>query len=255
MLLHYSSISILTIFRAARNIPKALACQIVIGFATGTCYLISIFYAVNNLPHIMEIDSNSPLGDIYLQATGSHAGAVGLLAVTIAPILCATVGCYITAGRTIYVLGRDGATPFASKIGAVSARWHSPLWATFACGAFLTCIGAIYVGSVTAFNAFIGSFVLLSTLSYFLAILPHLLTGRRNIQPGPFWMGKYGTVVNIVACAYIVVTFVIYCFPYSLPTSPNSMNYTSVITCGLVVLVGVWWIVHGQRKYLGPVHD
>lgn len=223
-----------------------------IGFITGFCYLIAMFYAVNDLPAIMTADSICPLGDIYLQATGSRAGAVGLLVMSICPIFCATIGCYITAGRTIYALGRDNATPFAARLGAVSARWRSPLWATLACGVFLTCTGAIYVGSLTAFNAFIGSFVLMTTLSYLTSILPHLLTGRKNIPQGSFWMGRFGPAVNIVACLYIMVSWVIYCFPYSLPTSPNDMNYTSVITVGLTVLVGVWWLVHGRGNYEGP---
>jgi choline transport protein len=201
----------------------------------------------------MSKDSICPLGDIFLQTTGSKAGAVGLLAVTIAPIFCATIGCYITAGRTIFALGRDDATPFPKRIGGVSPRFHSPLYATLACGVFLTCIGAIYVGSTTAFNAFVGSFVLLTTASYLLAILPHLLSGRATIRPGSFWMGRHvGPVVNTVACLYIVVSFVIYCFPYALPTSPGSMNYTVVITCGLAVLVGVWWLINGRGKYVGP---
>lgn len=197
----------------------------------------------------MSTEALCPLGDIYLQATGSRA--VGLLAVTIAPVFCATIGCYVTAGRTIYALSRDYAMPFASRIGAVSPGCHSPLWATLACGVFLTCIRAIYAGLLTAFNAFIGSFVLLTTLSYFLAILPHLLTGRRNIRPGPFWMGRFGAVVNIAACAYIAVSFVVYCFLYSLPTSPDSMNYTSVITCGLIVLVGAGGWCMGGRSIWG----
>ncbi|KAI2692787.1 transcriptional regulator family: Fungal Specific TF [Penicillium roqueforti] len=112
---------------ARRNIPKALACQVTIGFATGLCYLISIFYAVTDLSLIVNADSISPLGDIYLQATGSRAGAVGLLTLTIVPIFIATIGCYITAGRTFYVLGRDNATPFSKHIGAISPKWHSPL--------------------------------------------------------------------------------------------------------------------------------
>lgn len=211
-----------------------------------------MFYAINDLPKIFDSESICPLGDIYLQATGSKAGALGLLIVIILPIICATVGCYITAGRTLYTLGRDDAAPFASKIGAVSPKWHSPLYATLACGIFSTCMGAIYVGSLAAFNAFIGSFILLTTLSYLLAILPHLLTGRKNVQPGPFWMGRAGPLVNAVACIYIVVSFVVYCFPYSLPTSVESMNYTSVITFGLTVLVGLWWLAHGRENYNGP---
>jgi amino acid transporter len=225
---------------------------VTIGFATGFCYLVALLYAINDLPAIMSTESICPIGDIYFQATGSKAGAVGLLVCTISPIFCATIGCYITSGRTIYTLGRDGATPFARQIGAVSSKWHSPLSATLACGIFVACTGAIYVGSLTAFNAFIGSFVLLTTLSYLLAILPHLLTGRKSIRPGPFWMGKYGYLLNTIACAYIVVSFVIYSFPYSLPTNAESMNYTVVITCGMTVLVGAWWVIHGRKNFKGP---
>lgn len=226
-------------------------CQMITGFITGFCYLISIFYAINDLPEIMHTNTVSPLSEVYRQATGSNAGAIGLLCMNIAPILCTIVGTYVTAGRTVYALGRDNVTPFSKHIGAVSARWESPLWATFACGVFLACMGAIYVGSLIAFNTFIGSFVLLTTASYLLAILPHLLNGRKT-RRGPFWMGRTGTVVNAVACLYIVVFFVIYCFPYSMPATVKSMNYTSVMVCGLSVLFGIWWLIHGRKTYKGP---
>ena len=222
------------------------------GFITGFCYLVTIFYAMNDLPTIMNNDPFCPLGDIYLQATGSKAGTVGLLSVIIAPIFCATIGCYITASRTVYALGRDDAMPVARWIGAVSPRWESPLYATLACGILLTGIGAIYVGSLTAFNAFIGSFAVLTTVSYLLAILPHALSGRKRIRPGPFWMGRAGMAVNLVACGYIAVTVVIYCFPYALPTEAGSMNYTCLITGGLTILAGIWWLVHGRKNYVGP---
>ena len=237
--------------RAERNIPKALACQIGMALFTGVCYLIAMFYAINDLSALMNSESVSPLGVIYLQATGSKAGAVGLLVVCIAPVYCATIGCLVTACRTIYTLGRDDATPFHWIIGAVDKRWKSPFWATFACGVLVMCLGAIQIGSSTAFNAFIGSFVVLTTFTYFLAIFPHLLSGRKRVRPGPFWMGKAGFAVNTISCAYIVVSIVVFCFPYSVPTTAQSMNYTSVMTVGLSALVGVWWLVQGKR-YTGP---
>ncbi|CAK7234935.1 hypothetical protein SCUCBS95973_009101 [Sporothrix curviconia] len=230
------------------NIPKALACQVIMGFVTGFCYLVTVFYGTSDWATIVDADSICPIGDMYLQITGSRAGTVGLLLVIVLPILCATAGCYITSGRTIYALGRDGATPFASKVGSISSRFHSPLYATLGCGIFLTCIGAIYVGSLTAFDAFIDSYVVLSTASYLIAIFPHLMSGRKNITPGPFWMGKFGFFVNTVCVLYILASCVIFCFPYTYPTTASSMNYTSVITCGLAFLVGLWWLV-GRKNY------
>ncbi|PSR70574.1 hypothetical protein PHLCEN_2v13545 [Hermanssonia centrifuga] len=44
---------------------------------------------------------------------------------------------------------------------------------------------------------------------------------------------------------------VIFCFPYSLPVATPTMNYTSVIIVGYVVLVTIWWFVNGKR-YAGP---
>lgn len=237
---------------AGRNLPKVLFWQVLVGFITAISYLVAMFYAVKNLDYVFNQHSFFALGDIYYLATGSRGGSLGLLIVIGLPILCATVGCYITAGRTLYVLARDNATPFASHLGAVSPRFKSPLWATFACGCISTCMGAIYVGSIAAFNAFVGSFVLLTTASFFLAIGPHVLNKRRNIRRGPFWLGKFGYFANIVSCVYIVVSFVIFCFPYALPTSAEEMNYTSVITCGLAFLVAVWWFAAGRKVYSGP---
>ncbi|KAH8701527.1 amino acid/polyamine transporter I [Talaromyces proteolyticus] len=237
---------------AGRNLPKVLACQVAVGFFTAIFYMISMFYAINDLDAIFQADSICPLGDIYLQATGSKGGTMGLLIVIILPIVCATVGCYITAGRTLYTLGRDDAAPFSSRIGTVSRRWNSPLYATLACGVISTCMGAIYVGSLAAFNAFVGSFVLLTTASFLMAILPHLITGRKNLRPGPFWMGRAGFFVNAISCMYIIVFFVIYCFPYAVPTSAAEMNYTSLITVCLAILVGIWWFIHGRKNYVGP---
>lgn len=90
--------------------------------------------------------------------------------------------------------------------------------------------------------------------SYIAAILPHLLTGRKNITHGPFHLpGVWGFAINAVACAYMIVWFVIYCFPFALPVDAKSMNYACLIWGGLTVCVGVWWLV-GARKggYVGP---
>ncbi|KAF4981435.1 hypothetical protein FZEAL_2747 [Fusarium zealandicum] len=234
-----------------RNVPIALLLQVITGFVTGLCYLIAIMYAINDYDALF--DSAYPIAEIYRQATGSAAGATGLLSLVFICISLTVVGLYITCGRTLWALARDGATPFPRVFGHVHERLDMPLWSTLATAVLVTVLGAIYVGSTTAFNAFVGSFILLSSSSFLACILPNLLTGRKNITYGPFKMhGSVGFVINAIACAYMITWGVIYCFPYALPTDAQSMNYTCVIWGGLTTLVAAWWFGSARKGYQGP---
>lgn len=49
-----------------------------------------------------------------------------------------------------------------------------------------TAFGAITLGSKAAFSDLVGSFVILTTASYALAIGGHLFAGRKHLPRGPF---------------------------------------------------------------------
>jgi hypothetical protein len=170
------------------------------------------------------------------------------------PTLITASGCYITAGRTLWTISRDRATPFSGWLGRISPTFGNPFNATLACGGVVTILACIYLGSRTAFSAFVGCFVQLSSLSYFLAIFPHIMTRRSSFVPGYFFMNnKIGYVVNTLACIYILAFVVIFCFPFAKEVTAANMNYASLMTGGLTVFVGIWWFIH-QGSYEGPKH-
>ncbi|KAF9875445.1 amino acid permease [Colletotrichum karsti] len=238
--------------RPERNVPIAIALQVVIGFATGFCYLVVIMYAINDYDALFA--SSFPIAEIYRQGTNSTVGAIGLLSLILVCIGLTVVGLYVTCGRTLWALARDGATPFPKVLGSVNHRLHMPLWATLITGVLVTILACIYLGSQQAFSALVGSFVLASSSSFLAAILPNLLTGRKNIVYGSFHMrGWIGFVVNGVSCAYMLVWFVIYSFPASLPTSAAAMNWAPVIWVAATLLVTIWWFVGAGKDYKGPV--
>lgn len=37
-----------------------------------------------------------------------------------------------------------------------------------------------------------------------------------------------------------------------MPVTAQNMNYTSVITVGLMTLTGIWWFIRGRTEYRGP---
>jgi choline transport protein len=236
----------------SKNVPKAILAQMVVGFWTGFLYLIAIFYAVNDLNAVLTSNSTFPIAEIYRQATGSAGGSVGLLIIAFLPTFGTAIGCYITASRTFWTLSHDNATPGAKFFARIHPTFHNPFNSIALCGVICTIMGCIYVGSTTAFNAFVGSYVILSTLSYLSAILPHLLSKRNNVAPGWFWMkGGVGFAVNAVSVLYIMAFIVIFCFPFNMPVAAKTMNYAALITGGCTLFVGAWWAVR-RRGYVGP---
>lgn len=226
--------------------------QYVTGFITAVCYSIAILYAITDIDAVFEQPYTFTLTEIYVQATGSNGGAAGLLVVVFIPTFISITGVWLTASRMLWTLARDDATPFPSVLGRVNRRTKNPFNAVLACGAFAIVLGCIYMGSAVAFSAFVGSFAVLGFLSYFSAILPHLLGGRKSVQPGHWSMGKYGMIVNAVACLFIAVFIVIFCFPFALPVDPEAtMNWTSVMVGGCTIFVGIFWVFK-RKGYEGP---
>lgn len=222
------------------------------GGISAFAYLIAILYSISDLPSILDSPYLFPLASIYQQATGSAAGTVGLLLCAFLPFLLGTVGVLLTVSRIFWTLARDNATPFAGFFSRIHPKHKNPFNAIILCAVINTLLGCIYIGSAAAFNAFIGSFVILTCLSYLAAILPHLLNARSTVAPGWFWMkGAIGFFVNGVASIYIICFTVIFCFPISLPVSAATMNYSSLMSGGLSLFVAVFWFWR-QQDYEGP---
>lgn len=116
------------------GIPRAIAAQLAIGFATSFVYLVATLYSITSLDNVLQSTFSFPLASVYYQATSSRGGAMALLLILLLPIWCTCVGTFITSGRMLWTLARDDATPFSGFVGRVSNVWKNPLNATLVCG-------------------------------------------------------------------------------------------------------------------------
>ena len=59
-----------------------------------------------------------------------------------------------------------------------------------------------------------------------------------QFTPGPFYLGDglFGWAMNLSCIVWTLFTSVIFSLPTYLPVTKNTMNYTSVITGGIVLL-------------------
>lgn len=239
--------------RPRKNIPKAVFAQYVIGFLTTFTYLIALFYSISDFDAVLGSALPVPIVTIYQQGTGSRGGALGLTLLLLLPLIGTLIGDYITAGRMLWTLARDDATPFSKTLATIHPSMKNPANATAVVGVLTTLLGLIYIGSATAFNAFVGSFAIFSSISYAIVIIPHLLSGRKYIKPGPFYMkGALGYIVGGLGSAYIVAFTVIYCFPLVMPFDYTNMNYSCVLVGGLTIIVTALWFWKSATGYVGP---
>ena len=209
------------------DLPKAVFAQVGLGFLTAFIYAIAILYGINDLNAVTNSNGSFPLAEVYAQATGSPAGTFGLLLILFLSIMICVIGTVLMVGRLWWTLSRDNATPFARFFSQVNENLSCPVPATIFCSILCTGLGAIQLGSKTAFTDLVGSFVILTTMSYFLAIFPHILTRRSNVPRGPFWMGGFGYIINGLACTLIIFFNVWFCWPYAYPVTTGLMNCKS----------------------------
>jgi amino acid transporter len=231
-------------------------------------FAIALAYAVTDLDVLQDLGTNQyPLASIYAQAT-AHAdgsqniGAIfGLLFIIWCSSLLCCVGTFLTNSRIYWALARDGAVPLSGLFGSVTEKLSCPVPSAILVGIFCAALGAIPLGSSTAFGDLTGSFIILSTISYAIPFFANICTGRKYFPKGPFHLGRYGYAVNILAVAFISLFNVLYCFPFYIPTDASVMNYNSVILAGVVALTALWWVVHARKHYPGPkvmmlyIHD
>lgn len=198
-----------------RDLPKVIFAQLGLGFLYAFCFAIALFYGVNDLSAVQSSNGSFPLAEAYHQATGSRAATFGLLFIIFLSLTPCLISTFLTVGRTWWALARDNATPFSSFFGNANERLSCPVEATVLTGILTIGLGAITLGSKTAFTDLAGSFVILSSTSYALAFAPNVFTGRQYMPIGPFHLGRWGYLINCIATLFIVFFNVFYCFPVS----------------------------------------
>ncbi|KAI0909779.1 putative amino acid transporter [Ustulina deusta] len=244
-----------------RDLPKAIGLQIILGFSFAFVFAIALSYAITDISQLQGGINTYPLAGIYQQATRSAPATFGLLFILFLTSLCCCIGTVLTNSRTYWALARDNAVPFSSFFGQVNESLSCPIEATIFVCIFATGLGAIPLGSSSAFLALTGSFIVLTTVSYAIPFTANVVTGRKYFPAGPFHLGKLGNIINLVAVLLIALFDIFFFFPYSLPTTVESMNYNSVILVGTIAVSVIWWLVHATHHYPGPkvmqlyIHD
>ncbi|KAK1217194.1 hypothetical protein PQX77_020147, partial [Marasmius sp. AFHP31] len=205
------------------DLPRAMVWQIPIGLATGIFFLLPILFTLPDIATLLAVPTGQPIGVMFTLIMGSRGGGFGIwFIVFIIGIFCAISIC-CAASRATWAFARDRAIPFHEFFARVSPS-SVPLNAYLLSTLIQLLLGLIYLGSSTAFNAFVGVAVMCLGASNGMAIAVSLANKRKDVTDSPYSLGKLGPLMNVLAVLWIAFEIVLFSMPAVVPVTAVTMS-------------------------------
>ncbi len=186
-----------------------------------------------------------------------------LIISTVGQVFCGNA-CLTSASRMCYAFSRDGAIPgwkIWSRVNAKKMPVNAVLFMVV-CAVLLT-IPAYFpndAGIPVAFYAIVSIAVIGLYIAY---VIPIYLRWRMGdaFQTGPWNLGSKYKWMNPFAVVWVALITII----FILPTTPagvpwrdefdwSAVNYAPLVTGGLILAVGLWWVLGAKNTFTGPRH-
>ncbi|RYN49801.1 hypothetical protein AA0114_g6341 [Alternaria tenuissima] len=239
---------------ARKQAPRAIVMSVYIGFFTGFVWLIALCFCIGDLEATGATPTGVPVIEIIFNSTGNVAGT-STLASMIAIIATVCANSLMAEGsRAVYAFARDNGLPFSNVLSKISTR-SVPVYAILLTAIVQMAFNSIYFGTTTGFNTIIAIATQGFYLSYLMPLLSRILahfSGKKTRLEGPYSLGRWGIVLNIIGFLYLAFICVVSNLPSVTPVTSENMNYTSAAT-GVVMFISlIFWIMTGRKKFTGP---
>ncbi len=222
----------------SRNGPKGIILSVAVSAIAGWALLAAVTLA------IPDLKATASAANPFLYVLSQSMGAVGsaLAWVVIGAMWFCGLASVTSNSRMLFAFARDGGLPFSVQLASVSARFKSPhiaVWTSVAMALLVALWADAY--SVMAALSTVALY-----LSYALPIGAGLLAKRRGLwkEMGPWNLGRWGTLVNVVALVWVAAMTVLMSLP------PNALaGYTLL---GTFAALGLIWALFMRKWFKGP---
>ena len=228
---------------ARKEAPRAIVMSVWIGCITGFIFLIAICFCIGDIETTALSATGVPIIQIFYDSTQSVVGATCLTVL----LIVIDVGCAnaLTAegGRAVYAFARDRGLPFSDLWSKVEPKKQVPVFALGLTVLVQIALNAIYFGSLTGFNTVVSiateGFCKFAVplrpnltanvsvdVSYAMPLLVRVIarfTGRDTKLDGPWSLGRWGLVLNIVGLIFLLFTSITFNFPTLAPVDSENM--------------------------------
>lgn len=244
---------------ADKNGPKGIISAIGISIIVGWAFILGITFAVTDIPYLLSSENDAggyAIAEMFYLAFksryGNGTGGIFCLGIVAVAIFFCGMSSVTSNSRMAYAFSRDGAMPFSSVWHKVNKQ-EVPINAVWMSAFISFCMALTSLGSLVAFEAMVSIATIGLYIAYALPIFFRVTLARKRFTPGPFNLGRFGTLVGWIAVLWVVTIAVLFSLPVSYPISVETLNYTPVAVGGLLLLTVSSWIFSARHWFKGPI--
>lgn len=197
----------------ARAIPRAMIMTILVGGVSGIVAFLGYILAAPDLAAIVSGKDADPIAGILESSLGT-VGSKIFLVVALTAFLSCVLSLQAAGSRLLYSFGRDGMMPGHKWLSALSTKKVPRNALLVACIVPILICLLIYVGQDGLLNQITAFAVLGIYFAFQSVVFASLMARFKGWKPaGPFSLGAWGMLVNIVALVYGVAAMFLLAWP------------------------------------------
>lgn len=237
---------------AARSAPRGILYAIGAAAIVGFAFLVSVNFCVQDFQtQIIDTDISPAMTKVFLDGVG-YRWTVVFTTIIMGAMFFSGSALTLGSSRMVYAFARDGATPFSKYLSTVNQKTKTPIYAVWFNVAFAVVVGLLYIINETAFNAIVSVNTIASSMAYFIPIALKLTVARKVFKRGPFHLGPFSDIINLISLCWILLTSVLFVCPTEYPVTPDNMNYAIVVFTGVIGASVSYYHLRARKWFHGP---
>ncbi|KAI9314156.1 amino acid permease-domain-containing protein [Dichotomocladium elegans] len=235
---------------AERTGARGILIAVVGAIVQALVICIATMFSIQDLDELQS--SSSAVATLFLRATNKSLTAFFLVILVVAQF-GSLANSLLAVAQLMWSMARDGCIPNRKFWYKLSGRHEAPLRILLLVATICIVVILPSLASQVYWSAIMSTAVICVNVAYGLPFVCRLIFMRGEFSRGPFHLGRWSFLVNVIAVSWIAFFGVILCFPNVSPVDAETMNWASVMIGAVLTFSLTFWFLGGRKNYKGPM--
>lgn len=204
---------------ASKGAPYGILLAIGTASVVGLAFLVSVNFCVQDFQaQIVNAQITPEMTQVFLDGVG-YNWTIVFVTIIMGAMFFSGSALTLGSSRMVFAFSRDGAMPGSKWLYRLNKWTLAPVYAVWGNVIFAAVVGLLFIINDTAFSAIVSVNTIASSLAYLIPITLKVTVARKKFERGPFHLGPFSTIINVISIAWIVLTSVLFICPTEAPVT------------------------------------